>query len=179
VVGASSIVALILTPLQGPTSLNQETTLVEGRFVRIESKAGEAQAVVLKKMMDQAFEVFPLLLGRESSPNKPERARVLLLQDERSYLAEGGPPGTLGYNDGARIVGFSAPGEFWIPFIHEGMHHFIDRNLGGAGQLPVWFTEGMADLAADGPDAPLPIVAGPPPPARGLTLRAQYEVPIP
>jgi hypothetical protein len=113
----------------------------------------------------EALSLFPLALlptGVEGDDRRPARRTpiVRILATQKNYIASGGMPGTVGFFDGhtgevlvslEKLVEPKGPRSNLAPrqryrlLVHELVHQAMGGRL---GELPLWFTEGIAEYLA-------------------------------
>jgi hypothetical protein len=129
---------------------------VEGKHITIytdvpdEGKIGE-EVRELTKVFDAAVPLYADYFQIDRAKIAGWKVVGYLIQDKERFQGAGLfpsflPPFLNGYTHGSQFWWYEQPSDYYRRhlMIHEGVHAFMFRWLGGAG--PPWYTEGMAEL---------------------------------
>jgi hypothetical protein len=105
----------------------------------------------LPKVFDLALPQWAEYFGIAEDEWRPWRMVGYLIDNKQTFIQLGLlgdhlPPFQHGYQQGPELWVYEQPTDYYRRHLvlHEGVHSFMDRFLGGAG--PPWYREGMAEL---------------------------------
>jgi len=125
---------------------------LEGRHITIYTDVPQSDDVAeLTTIFDKAVPLYCEYFGFDPAKVADWKVVGYLVQDKERFQGAGLfpdnlPPFPNGYTRGSEFWWYEQPSAYYRRhlMLHEGVHAFMFRWLGGAG--PPWYTEGMAEL---------------------------------